>query len=325
VQSFAGHNSNAFVPDGGAYNYSSEPHAVADPSGLRVMFASNWFATNTSSDIYSYVAERPNPVNIRTGTTPTGVTISSALTQFELSRLQWQALILTTPKGTQLPATDLLFYQTSTANQAVDNLPAAYWLDPDPSKNISVSYSKLSTSSNGGETAVIRASRSGLTKTAYVTVYPEDPLVYVVVRLTSSRALTRIYDNQLTYFSNVAGESMYASRVLVDKAPRLGQSALGASSAFLYFPVKNASLAILMAPANQQRIKASQLPLYYQHFEGPGSNMVIRGLDYEALNAGETIEYRYAIYWNDGDRWPEIEPLADAIRAGSHNGRFRAQ
>jgi hypothetical protein len=39
------------------FNYSSESHGVPNPDGTKVMFASNWGGTSSTSMVYSYVAE----------------------------------------------------------------------------------------------------------------------------------------------------------------------------------------------------------------------------------------------------------------------------
>jgi hypothetical protein len=39
------------------YNYDSETHGVPNPDGTKIMFASNWGGSSSSSNVYSYVAE----------------------------------------------------------------------------------------------------------------------------------------------------------------------------------------------------------------------------------------------------------------------------
>jgi hypothetical protein len=321
VEPFAHHRSNSFLPNAPeGYNYASQPHGVADPAGFRVMFASNWHASSTPTNIYSYVAERPKPVQLVPAAPPApqAVVLSSATAQMRFNRLAWQAMVLKTPRGVEIPATDLLLYATSAANQS--ELPAAYWMG---TADQTVSFSEMSAHGDA-YTAVISASRSGVTKVSYVTVYPDDPLFYVVTRLTTDHAIGSVYDNQLTYVNNSAASgSMHAAEVWLDGVQRIQQEAVGSSRLFAYLGTKNASLAILMAPANQQKLKLSQ-PLFYQYFAGPGSNLAVRGLGNQPLNPGELIEYRYAIYWNDGNTRADVDARSAQMQAHALDGKFRA-
>jgi hypothetical protein len=104
---------------------------------------------------------------------------------------------------------------------------------------------------------------------------------------------------------------------------RLGGKRSGRSLA-AYFPAKQATLALLMARPQDQRLKQDR-PLFHQYMPGPdGSNLAIRGVGYQALAAGEMVEYHYAIYWDDGNRLDEAHQRALALQADAGSSLFRA-
>jgi hypothetical protein len=300
--------------------YSAEAQAAASPDGTKVMFASNWDQGSTG-DVHGYVVEYPQtpPVQILPNAqAPNEVILSSATAQLRFYRNLWQAMTVTTPGGTTMPIVDLFFYLTY-----ADQILGQYWTKPEI-WDTAFSFQALPTL-NGASTAVIQATRSGLTKKIFATVYPDDPAIYVVNQVSTSVPLSNVVDIALSYIpSDDPSSSMYADELIVDGTTRsMTQSWLGSQSSFLYLPNKSATLALLSAPANQQTLKINQ-PLFY-YYPGGGSDMRIRGIDGQNLIPGETVDLRYVIYWNDGRKLDEVNALKQRLQAGELNGRFRTQ
>lgn len=303
--------------------YVNQPHAAADPDGRRVIFASNWGAPSqdpATVPVYSYVAE---PAGERVicllpnDKAPLEARMSAGTAQLRFYNATWQAMTLKTPRGVEIPATDLFYYATHSTE-----VPGDYWTRPETWAQ-RFSFESLPTT-DAGSTLIITGEREGVTKKVSATIYPDEPVVYVVNQLYATRPLHDLRDNPLMYVANDPAQSVYASEISLDGQNPGASSARGSSYAFLRLPNLDSSLGLLMAPANQQKSKLPS-PLFYHRYPGAGSDLGVFGTDGHTLQPGELIELRYAIYWNDGHQGARIQALAQQLQGGQLNGRFRTR
>ena len=161
-----------------------------------------------------------------------------------------------------------------------------------------------------------------LNKQVYASVYPGESRVFVVTRLTADKSIANVRDYQYSYLrTNERLSNTYVSAIKIDgQAEDMVNMAAGDSTwarqyIFAYLPNCPASIAVLSADAANS--------LYYRVTPNAKAREIrVISIDGRPLKAGETIERRYIIYWNDGHTLDEVEKMSGKLQAGELDDRF---
>ena len=238
---------------------------------------------------------------------PERVIMNSGKGRLIFYRHVWQAMNLETASGKILPVIDLFFYITH-----AEGIPGGYWTDP-KNWDTQLSFQHISRKGvpNGPRTLFIEGSRNGLKKQVFATIYPGQPIIYVVNRLVAvGKAVQVKYDKQLTWFPKDPKGMRHASQVVLDgqKHP-IDKGSIAKRYAYFFLPNQDACLAILFTPMAQQQLGTSA-PLQYNVYDNGAEIGVAKGG--KLLASGEMLEQRYAIYWSDGQKLDKVKEL-DAL------------
>jgi hypothetical protein len=245
--------------------------------------------------------------------------------ELEFYRSLWQAMKVRTPAGKEINVTDLFFYTTQVTE---DPDLSAYWTDPERwDKELTF---RSGTAGGDGAAVEITGQRGPLNKSVNAAIYPDDPAVYVVSRLSAGEAVQIEGDPQLAYFGLPPQDLRSPTDVFVDGENKTHifdeeVTARGKSFLYTYFPGLDMCLAILALPKEKQSIRVDS-PLEYLNRLGNrgdwGREFRVFGLGGHELKPGEEIDLRYVIYWNDGDRLDEVKSLAGRLQSGALDDKF---
>ena len=247
----------------------------------------------------------PDPIEFQPNDLkPTKVILNSSNGSLNFYRKVWQAMNLVTADGKSLPVTDLFFY-----NSVAEGI-SGYWTDPKIwDAHLSFRKIPLPDGQNRPRTVLIEGSQKGLRKQVFATIYPDQPIVYVVNRiLTNGKSIQVKNDQQLTWFPAQPADKRHASQVVLDgKEHPIDKAGRALNYAYFYLPNQDACLGIVFTPTAQQRLGTSVLLAYNVHENGREISLPKGG---KTLSAGEMMEQRYAIFWSDGRKLDEVKRLA---------------
>lgn len=255
----------------------------------------------------------------REGDLTQAVALAVGEAELRFYRSLWQAVSVRTPAGQTLRLTDPLFYSTQQNDQPTGQ--AAYWTRPE-SWDEQLQFTEIDRTEAPGQPVTVRIEgrRPGLVKEVHLTQYPGESMVYVVNRLRIEQAAT-VHDPHLIYLAREVDNTMHLSELtldgtIVDTEARVG----GQRGAFLYLGTSNVSLGVALAPPVRQRVKLQEM---LQHVpQKTGRELRIEGVTGQALNAGETIEMRYALRWEDEHQLRAIHAWIGEVADGKHDDRF---
>ena len=153
----------------------------------------------------------------------------------------------------------------------------------------------------------------------FISAYPGAKVIYVLNRLIIKET-GKYLDCQLCYLkTNPKHPASLSELVLDDKALPLDRKKSAKSSAILYFEKRDITLGIIIAPLKHEKRKTFMI---FQPKKSASCELKIQGFHDKVLEAGDIIEMRYIICWDDGIKIDEYIELEKKIKKGKFNDRF---